>query len=143
MWGSYKKAWAIAQLRQSGIQLPLDGWEFPAYRRGHKLLGLGYCKLSFGLALTAPLTSQVVCLDTHLCQAYGVTFSAIARKLDLYEAVEAQLKMEAESVGLPPFAYQWAVWDYQRGHAYPTSHEPDDHSFLWRGGALTSRPELW
>ena len=106
----------------------------------HHIEGLGICKLSFGLALSAPLESDVVCLDTHLCREYGVPF-AWTRRLANYASVEARLRGEARVVGLPPFAYQWAVWDYVR--LRDRGQAPDDHSFLWQGGARQTQPALF
>ena len=125
------KAGRIVRLRRAirhGLELPTASG-FKQFRAAVKIEGLGFCKQSFGLALISPLASPVVCLDTHICRAYGVRAAWTSRSLKNYSMAEAALVAEAEMVGMPPFAYQWAVWDYQRR---PKS--PDDHSFLWRGG---------
>lgn len=62
----------------------------------------------------------------------------IYTKLADYEGIEAQLLTEAEEVGLPAFAYQWAVWDWKR--AKYDSLPPSDHSFLWRNPTQEQLP---
>ena len=100
-------------------------------RRTLKLPGLGYCKFSFAMCLIDPLRSDVVCLDTHMLQAMlgykpGVNETQrFYQNLKRYEGLEATVLQEAASLDMPPFAFQWSVWDHQRGYA-------TNHSFLWR-----------
>lgn len=122
-------------IRGGEITLPTDAAQFEPFRVNVKVAGLGYCKLSFALALIAPMESPVVCLDTHLCRAYGVKPDWAYRKLENYVSVESRLRAEADAVGLPPFAYQWATWDYQRRYENSQGRQaPDNHSFLWKSG---------
>jgi hypothetical protein len=125
----FAKAAHIANLRDRFYAGEIPEEDYRDWRRGHKLPGLGYCKLSFGICLSDPIEANVVCLDTHVVQAYWPTATArdvsrMYRRLDEYERVEAVLMAEAERAEMPPFAYQWAVWDWKRGGA-------DDHAFLW------------
>ncbi len=117
---------------------PLPEPCYQEYRKAVKLPGLGYCKLSFGACLIAPFDANIVCLDTHILQlylGYMPSRKEVARhytKLDSYASIEGQLLSEANEVGLAPFAYQWAVWDYKRAKVDHKS--PQDHSFLWQSG---------
>ena len=124
------------EVRHERLALPECSTLFPSFRKDVKVEGLGYCKMSFGLALSAPLSSPVVCFDTHLCRAFGVKDWSLYRSLANYERVESLLTQEAQEANLPPFLYQWAVWDYMRWYEPPAGvrFAPDDHSFLWRGG---------
>lgn len=134
-----KAAW-VCQLREDVLECRVDipSLSFKAYRESHKIDGLGYCKLSFGCCLIAPMESDVVCLDTHILQVYMCRMPSKAEvsrhyaKLAMYESVESQLVTEADTVGLPAFAYQWAVWDWKRARV--DCKPPEDHSFLWQGG---------
>ena len=128
----------IAELRErvqdEGLQLP--GGDLHEYRREVRIRGLGYCKLSFAACLIAPMESDIICLDTHMLQAYlgrRITkrdTGSIYVRLGRDEEIERALLEEAVQIGMPPFAYQWAVWDWQRGRA---GLQPANHSFLWEG----------
>ena len=143
------KAGAILSLRDMVLygDTPLPDSCYQAYRRDYKLPGLGHCKLSFGACLIDPMGANVVCLDTHILQVYmgrmptKQEVSKVYRKLDVYSDIESQLLSEAEDVGLPPFAYQWAVWDWKRARVDHKS--PSDHSFLWQGGARCKQLPLF
>jgi len=131
----FNKAGYIAEYRR--LQ-PMPSMPFREYRRDTKLAGLGYCKLSFACCLIDPLNADVVCLDTHILQVYmghrpsEREVARVYNQLSTYERIEGQLLAEAGQVGLPPFAHQWAVWDWKRARV---DHKPPlDHSFLWRGG---------
>ena len=129
-----KAAWIVGVRRTQ----PCPSFPYQEYRRTNHIPGLGYCKLSFGCCLISPLNSDVVCLDTHILQVYMGRRSGErdVRKcytcLAHYEYIEGQLLAEAREANLPPFVYQWAVWDWKRARV---DHKPPlDHSFLWRGG---------
>ena len=123
-------------------------WEYPAadyrdYRQRVKLPGLGHCKLSFAACLIDPFGADVICLDTHMLACYGAPFSAqrAYANLKLYEEVEDEVLAEANAVGMPPFPYQWAVWDWWRAQ---TLHRPTtDHSFLWQSGPSSQQLPLF
>lgn len=140
------KAAYILDLRDRCLygDTPLPESCYQVYRRNYKFQGLGHCKLSFGACLIDPLGSNIVCLDTHILQVYlGYRpqlkeVNRIYRRLDLYESIELQLLTEAREVGLPAFAYQWAVWDWKR--AKYDLLPPSDHSFLWRNPTQEQLP---
>ncbi|KKL76654.1 hypothetical protein LCGC14_2042770 [marine sediment metagenome] len=140
------KAAYILDLRDRCLygETPLPEACYQTYRREYKFRGLGHCKLSFGSCLIDPLGSNVVCLDTHILQVYlgyrptPREINRIYTKLDEYEDIESFLLAEAEEVDLPPFAYQWAVWDWKR--ARYDLLPPSDHSFLWRNPTQEQLP---
>lgn len=112
---------------------PEPTFAYSEYRAETKLPGLGYCKLSFACCLIDPLRSDVVCIDTHVAKVYGEDAVRLWRTPSRYEATEERLKAEATEVGLPPFAYQWAVWDWKRLHTAGLSGpRVNSHSFLWQ-----------
>lgn len=133
----YNRAAAVFNLRdmlEAGYALPY--YEYRNYRRDYKLPGLGYCKLSFACSLIDPFGSDVVCLDTHIIAEYlgrqptSVEVQRIYARLDRYEIMESMVLAEAANLDLPPFAYQWAVWDYRRARDRHVPPQPHDH--LWR-----------
>jgi len=139
-----KKAGYIAEYRR--LQ-PMPSYPYREYRRDMKLPGLGYCKLSFACCLIDPFNSDVVCLDTHILQVY---MGRRPGELDIrkcytclahYEYIEGQVLAEAAQVGLPPFCFQWAVWDWKRARV--DLKPPLNHSFLWRGGTTTYQLPLF
>jgi hypothetical protein len=137
----HKAAYISTALEQIRDGTPLPRPDFREWRRDYKLSGLGYCKASFAACLVAPFESDIVCLDTHMLQVYfderptAKTVASVYRSLPKYEGIENHIRWEAEQVGLPPFAYQWAVWDWKR--AKVDHIPPENHSFLWRGGRDT------
>ena len=117
---------------------PLPAVDYREYREAVKWSGLGYCKLSFAACLIDPFGSDILCLDTHMLQVYlGYRPSPrevhrLYRNISDYSYIESIVVLEADEVGLPPFAYQWAVWCWKR--AKIDLLPPDSHDFLWAGG---------
>lgn len=83
--------------------------------------GLGLAKASFAVALSAPSTSDVCCIDTHMFQVFAgfVPKSTIGKRA--YLAMEDKVRTLAREFGLSTFACQWALWDAKRGSANPHS----------------------
>lgn len=82
--------------------------------------GLGLAKASFAVALSAPATSNVCCIDTHmyaLLTGNGPAKSAIGKRL--YLELEQRVRTWAAEFGLSTFACQWALWDAKRGVSNP------------------------
>ena len=124
----YNKASYIDRLRNDGHVLPHPGYR--EFRRENKLPGLGWAKVSFAACLADPFGSDIVCLDTHMLQMYGIEVKNHPRyfkSLRMYEEIEEVLLRDADTLGVEPFLYQWAAWDWKRGQAHP-------HGFLWENG---------
>jgi len=128
----FNKAAYIVALREVTSTHPLPYHDYREYRRYVKLSGLGYSKQSFASCLIDPFGSNVVCLDTHMLALYAPTRkqSTVLGSLRNYESVEAVVMDEARECSLPPFTYQWAVWDWRR--LTSTLSSPEAHRFLWR-----------
>ena len=64
------------------------------------------------------------------------------KKPDVITVVDGRLVLDvALEAGKPPFAYQWAVWDWKRARV---DHKPPlDHSFLWQGGSTEHQLPLF
>lgn len=138
--GPRNKAAYIMDLREAldGEELPIPHPDYAWLREHVKYPGLGHCKLSFACCLIDPFASNVVCLDTHILQVYlgrkpgAQEVARHYRSLGVYTTTESRLLAEADELGLPPFAYQWATWDWKR--AKLDHIPPENHSFLWRSG---------
>lgn len=128
--------WAARTAVADGRPLPHP--DYREYRETVKWNGLGYCKLSFAACLIDPLGSDIICLDTHMLQVYWGwrptvrEVNTLYRNISDYSYIESLVVLEAAEVGLPPFAYQWAVWDWKR--AKVDLIPPNPHDFLWKGG---------
>lgn len=81
--------------------------------------GLGLAKASFAVALSAPATADVCCIDTHMHAVFTsrVPGKAISRRG--YLALEERVRILAKEHGLSTFAAQWAIWDAHRGVMNP------------------------
>ena len=137
------KAAYIIRLREGLVagSLSLPTSPYHDWRRTHKLPGLMHTKLSFGICLCDPYGADVVCIDTHIAAVYGVDYKLCLRGLDEYERVERQILGEADAVGLPAFVFAWAVWDWWRARS--VYKPPENHSFLWPGGATEAQLPLF
>ena len=62
-----------------------EGWTEWRDRLAKGILGLGKAKTSFAIEMMFPLEAQVVCMDTHLFQAYGLDQTKDSRR---YKEIE-------------------------------------------------------
>ena len=138
--GPFNKAARALEIRDglASGELPEPRADFRDWRRRYKFRGLGFCKASFAACLCKPFESDIVCLDTHVLRALAGE-EADARFIRRtwenrgdYEYWESVLVLEAEELQMPAFAYQWAVWDWQRARAMQVP--PSNHSVFWKGG---------
>ena len=143
-----KAAWCLTV--RAGLvsgEIPPPTAPFAAWRKGVKIAGLGWCKQSFAACLVEPLTADIICLDTHMIQAVYERrptqreIGAVHANNFRYAAIESRLLHEAQEIGVLPFPYQWAVWDWTRARTMRVP--PSDHSFLWRGGATAQQLPLF
>lgn len=78
-----------------------------------EVAGLGYAKAPFFLSLLSPVDWRVpVCTDVHIMRAVGLG-NAHPNRYNLGRAQE-RMQRRARRAGLPPFVYQWALWDFVR-----------------------------
>lgn len=99
-----------------------DYWKAPAafYRQGNeawttyrnklvqKILGLGMAKVSFALELIYPCAAEVVCLDTHMFQFYGLDQTKHRRH---YAALEQHWVSHSLSRNAPSAVTRAIYWD--------------------------------
>ena len=85
-----------------------ESWAMFRNRLVNDIKGLGMAKVSFGLEMIHPVQANVVCLDTHLFQAYGLNQTKHARQYGNLEEhwVENSLKKD-----LPPYIARCIYWD--------------------------------
>ena len=85
-----------------------EGWSEWRDRLAKKILGLGKAKTSFAIEMLFPLEAQVVCMDTHLFQVYGLNQTKDAK---LYNAIEADWLDRSEQRGIAPYMARCLYWD--------------------------------
>lgn len=77
-------------------------------RLAKKILGLGKAKTSFAIEMLFPLEAQVVCMDTHLFQIYGLNQTKHAK---LYNEIEGDWLNRSKERGLAPYMARCLYWD--------------------------------
>ena len=77
-------------------------------RLAKKILGLGKAKTSFAIEMLFPLEAQVVCMDTHLFQVYGLNQSKHSK---FYNDIEADWLERSEKRGVAPYMARCLYWD--------------------------------
>ena len=65
-------------------------------------------KTSFAIEMLFPLDAQVVCMDTHLFQIYGLNQTKHSK---LYNAIEEDWLERSEKRGLSPYMARCLYWD--------------------------------
>jgi len=90
-------------------------------RLRRNVLGLGWAKASFAVALSKPTTSDVCCIDSHMHQL--LTGRMVRGQLGkrAYLALETRVRNLASEYGVSTFAMQWLLWDAKRGISEPHS----------------------
>ncbi len=83
--------------------------------------GLGLAKASFAVALTAPSTSDVCCIDTHIFRILTGVRPHSSIRPSVYLHLENRVRCMARKAGISVFAAQWALWDAARGVSNPHS----------------------
>ena len=87
---------------------PAETWVACRDRLVKDILGLGIAKVSFALELIYPCNAQVVCLDTHMFQLYGLDQTKHARH---YPALERHWVGHCAHVDVPPAVARAIFWD--------------------------------
>lgn len=85
-----------------------ENWNGFRNRIVKEITGLGLAKSSFAIEMIYPDEAEVVCLDTHLFQAYGLDQTKHRKKYDLLE--NHWVKNSAKK-DLPPYIARCIYWD--------------------------------
>ena len=86
----------------------------PADWRKHRnalvgdILGLAKAKVSFSLEMIHPTSCEVVCMDTHMFQAYGLDQTRDAK---LYDVIEAHWVNMSRAYDVPCYIARCLFWD--------------------------------
>tara|TARA_B100001939_G_scaffold262396_1_gene229446 strand:- start:1164 stop:1844 length:681 start_codon:yes stop_codon:yes gene_type:complete len=85
-----------------------EGWAAWRDRISKKILGLGNAKTSFAIEMLHPTEAQVVCLDTHLFQVYGLNQTKHGK---YYHRIEKDWLKRSKKVGVAPYIARCIYWD--------------------------------
>jgi hypothetical protein len=85
-----------------------EDWREWRNRLAKKTLGLGKAKTSFAIEMLYPLEAQVVCMDTHLLQVYGIK---IKQALKYYEDAESDWLARCKEKSVAPYVARCLYWD--------------------------------
>ncbi len=89
-------------------------------RLKRNVLGLGWAKASFAVALCSPASADVACIDTHIYALFhGGRPPGKSLSKRVYMETEARVRAYARGHDLSTFACQWALWDARRGSVNP------------------------
>ncbi len=91
-----------------------ETWVDYRNRIEQQLFGLGMAKTSFAVELLYPTTNQVLCLDTHMLQLYGLSGSAKLSR-DAYLFIEGSWVNECAIRGFSPTMVRHLYWDRLKG----------------------------
>lgn len=85
-----------------------ESWTMYRNRLVNDIKGLGMAKVSFGLEMIHPVKANVVCLDTHLFQAYGLNQTKDRKQ---YGKLEDHWVENSRKKDLPPYIARCIYWD--------------------------------
>jgi len=85
-----------------------EGWTDWRNRLAKDILGLGMAKTSFAIEMLYPTEAQVVCLDTHLLQVYGI---GTKQALKYYEDAENDWLARCKEKKVAPYIARCLYWD--------------------------------
>ena len=94
-----------------------ETWTAYRDRLNNRLKGIGITKVSFTLEMCFPNEAEVVCLDTHMMQLYGmkeVRNSGALKKV--YENNEQDWINRSKNVNTAPYIARCMFWDAKQGH---------------------------
>ena len=94
-----------------------ETWTTYRDRLNNRLKGIGITKVSFTLEMCFPNEAEVVCLDTHMMQLYGmkeVRNSGALKKV--YENNEQDWINRSKNVNTAPYIARCMFWDAKQGH---------------------------
>ncbi len=92
-----------------------SGVEWAARLEG-SIRGLGPAKAPFLISLLEPTAPDIpVCIDIWMIRLLGLQRPGeLQPTVGDYRQAQRMIRNRAHRHGLPPFVYQWAVWDYVR-----------------------------
>jgi len=93
---------------------PALDWQRWRSRLADTIIGMGMAKTSFALELCFPATCQVVCLDTHIRQLYGLEPSDGLPKRK-YRELEKHWVETCRSMSYSPVLVRHILWDEKQG----------------------------
>ena len=85
-----------------------ESWEQFRNRIEKNIQGLGMAKSSFAIELIYPDEAEVVCVDTHIFQAYGLNQLKDKRR---YSDIEKHWVENSIKKNLPPYITRCIYWD--------------------------------
>jgi hypothetical protein len=91
-----------------------ESWSDMRERLKHNTLGLGSAKTSFALEMCYPTEAKLVCLDTHMFQAYKLDQ---VRDNRLYSTIEQHWTDMCAMWNVPPYIARCLYWDIKQGHS--------------------------
>ena len=99
------KFWSNPSVFDRGMN---ENWNGFRNRIEREITGLGLAKSSFAIEMIYPDEAEVVCLDTHLFQAYGLDQTKHRKKYDLLENHWVKNSVKKD---LPPYIARCIYWD--------------------------------
>jgi thermostable 8-oxoguanine DNA glycosylase len=78
------------------------------------ILGLGPAKTAFALELIHPLDTDVICVDTHVMQLYGLSTKSIksgSLPRNVYPRIEGHWRKITKQLGISPVIIRSILWD--------------------------------
>lgn len=85
-----------------------ENWSCFRNRIVNEITGLGLAKSSFAIEMIYPDEAEVVCLDTHLFQAYELNQTKHKR---MYDKLESHWVKNSLKKDLPPYIARCIYWD--------------------------------
>jgi hypothetical protein len=89
-----------------------ESWSSFRDRLKDKTLGLGNAKTSFAIELCYPTQAKVVCLDTHMFQAYHLDQTKNAKQ---YDKIERHWIHMCNMWSIPSYIARCIYWDKKQG----------------------------
>lgn len=99
------KFWSNPSAFDRGLN---ENWNEFRNRIVNEITGLGLAKSSFAIEMIYPDEAEVVCLDTHLFQAYELNQTKHKR---MYDKLESHWVKNSLKKDLPPYIARCIYWD--------------------------------
>lgn len=93
-----------------------ESWTVFRDRLQKATLGLGHAKTSFFIEMCYFQEAGVICIDTHILQAYGLTGNKSHGTKKMNE-IESHWLSVCDSRGIPAVVGRWAYWDRKQNQS--------------------------